>query len=375
MILLVVEKVSSTQNASSFLQSDFWARFKENHGWASFHLCVKYENGKTNGVFYFTLLTRCLFSSFFIGYVPMFPNVLPNVLKEENAYPELLTAITKAFYKEFNHKLVFVRFDLDLSLRVDNAMGEASHSDKAERPHLNLKKANGFHLAKTKTDIQPPDTVILDLTLNLDELSSQFKSKWRYNIRLSEKKGCTVKKLEMKTDEEIETGISLFYNLYKTTSSRDGIAIHSKEYDKDLFFLAGEYQDVSVRLYVAFYGEQALGAIITMFYKDEATYLYGASSNEKRNLMPTYLLQWQAIMDAKEWGAKTYDFYGIPPIDDPHHPMAGLYRFKTGFGGVIVHRIGSIDVYKSRFLYRLYSFIEALRSFYFKKIKKLFKRR
>ena len=366
-----IKEVYSTKNASSFLQSDFWARFKEKHGWAPHHLCVEYQDEESENTFYFTLLTRCLGASFFIGYVPMFPNIL----KEKDSYSELLTSITKAFYKQFKSTLIFIRFDIDLDFKVDNALGEASHTDMAKRPCILLKKTNNFYLAKAKTDIQPPDTVILDLTLTDDELLSQFKSKWRYNIRLSQKKGCIVKNLEMNSEEEIEKGITLFYDLYKTTSARDGIAIHSKNYYKDLFIIASNYPDVSVHLYVAYYNEEPLGAIITMFYENEATYLYGASSNEKRNLMPTYLLQWQAILDAKGWGAKVYDFYGIPPLDDPHHPMAGLYRFKTGFGGLIVHKIGSIDVYKSHILYKLYSIIEDLRSLYFKKIKKLFKRR
>ena len=369
MYKISIEKNTST--ASSFLQSDFWAGFKERQGWAVHHLCVKYQKESEEKSFYFILLTRCLAFNFYLGYVPMFPNVL----EKESLYSELLTSIAKAFYVEFKYKLIFIRFDLDLSLKVDNSGGGGSHTDEAKRPHLTLKKNNGFKIKKAKTDIQPPDTVILDLTLTEDELLSQFKSKWRYNIRLSEKKGCIVKRMDMNSDEEIERSLLIFYELYKTTSSRDGIAIHSFDYYKDLFILAKKYPDVCLTLYVALHDEKPLGAIITLFYKDEATYLYGASSNEHRNLMPTYLLQWQAITDAKEWGAKIYDFYGIPPTDEPHHPMAGLYRFKTGFGGMIVHRIGSIDVFKSQFFYKLYSLLEDLRSFYFKKIKKLFKRR
>ena len=369
--MYIIEKTDSTLGASSFLQSDFWASFKEKHGWASNHLCVKYQSAEKEASFYFTLLTRHIISSFHIGYVPMFPNLL----KEGDSYSELLTAIAKAFYKQFKARLIFIRFDIDLSIKLDNALGEASQTDKVMRPQIELKKTNGFNIKKAKTDIQPPDTVILNLTLSTDELLAQFKSKWRYNIRLSQKKGCVVEKLEMKTKEEIEKGIALFYGLYETTSSRDGIAIHSKDYYKDLFILANEYPDVSVRLYVAKHSEEPLAAIITIFYNEDATYLYGASSNEKRNLMPTYLLQWQAIIDAKEWGAKIYDFYGIPPFDDPHHPMVGLYRFNTGFGGMILHKIGSIDVFKSFLLYKVYSFIEDLRSLYYKKIKKIFKRR
>jgi lipid II:glycine glycyltransferase (peptidoglycan interpeptide bridge formation enzyme) len=80
-------------------------------------------------------------------------------------------------------------------------------------------------------------------------------------------------------------------------------------------------------------------------------------------------LQWQAITDAKKSHCVEYDFYGIPPNSDENHPMHGLYRFKTGFGGAIVHRPGSIDAPLSR-LYALYRAAENLRAFYHKKLKK-----
>lgn len=371
--IVFVEEVSSTKEASSFLQSDFWASFKESQGWRPYHFHVGYQNENDEHSFYFTLLVKKLPLSFSLGYVPMLPNIMEENVNEvkNDFYSEILTSITKTFYAK--HKFIFIRFDMNLCFIVDNKEGEASHTDEAKRPKIIFKKANGFYVAKSKTDIQPPDTVILDLTLSEDELLSQFKSKWRYNIRLSQKKGCVIKMLNMK--EALDDGIELFYKLYKTTSERDGIAIHSKNYYKSLFTLSRKHPNVSVRLYVAFYNEEPLSAIITMFYKDEATYLYGASSNEHRNLMATYLLQWQAIKDAKEYGCKVYDFYGIPPTDEPSHPMAGLYRFKTGFGGKIVHRIGSIDVFRSKILYTLYSWLENIRSVYYKKYKKRFIKR
>ncbi|MGP1414419.1 MAG: lipid II:glycine glycyltransferase FemX [Treponema sp.] len=370
--IVFVEEVGSTKDASSFLQSDFWASFKESHGWKPCHFHVKYQRENAEHSFYFTLLSKKLPFSFSIGYVPMFPNIMGESLGEvkNEFYSDILTEITKTFY----NKCIFVRFDMDLRVIVDNKDGKASDGNEAvKRPTVLFKKSNGFYVAKSKTDIQPPDTVILDLTLSEDELLSQFKSKWRYNIRLSQKKGCIVKMFDM--NEALDEGIDLFYKLYKTTSERDGIAIHSKNYYKSLFTLSRKHPNVSVRLYVAFYNEEPLSAIITMFYKDEATYLYGASSNEHRNLMATYLLQWQAIKEAKEYGCKVYDFYGIPPTDEPSHPMAGLYRFKTGFGGKIVHRIGSIDVFKSKILYTLYSWLENIRSVYYKKYKKRFIKR
>jgi lipid II:glycine glycyltransferase (peptidoglycan interpeptide bridge formation enzyme) len=117
-----------------------------------------------------------------------------------------------------------------------------------------------------------------------------------------------------------------------------------------------------------------LASIITLFCGNEAVYLYGASSNEKRNLMPAYSLQWRAINDAIAFGCDRYDFYGIPPTNDESHPMHGLYRFKTGFGGSIVHRVGSYDIVLRPVLYFGYRFAEGARSFWFKKIVKILRK-
>jgi len=201
-----------------------------------------------------------------------------------------------------------------------------------------------------------------------------MRSKWRYNIHLAEKKGVVIHSYKA-GNSDIDKAIDIFYDLYKTTASRDGIAIHSKKYYQDLLLLSAAERRKNnaplITLYTASHENDNLAAIITLFSKREAVYLYGASSNIKRNLMPAYLLQWTAINDAKAYGSSVYDFYGMPPSDDKNHPMYGLYLFKTGFGGNIVHRPGSIDIPLSP-LYKLYTMLETLRSFYHKKIKKIF---
>lgn len=223
-------------------------------------------------------------------------------------------------------------------------------------------------------DIQPPDTVQLDLTKPLETLLQNCKPKWRYNIRLAEKKGIVVRSFF--GNEAAEKGVPLFYSLYLDTAARDGIAVHSESYYRSLCTLAARNSStVSITVYTAFFEEKPLASIIVLLYRHEAVYLYGASSNEYRNLMPSYLLQWRAICDAQKAGCRTYDFYGIPPTDDPAHPMHGLYRFKTGFGGMIIRRIGSIDIPSRRIRYLLYKKAEQLRSWWFKKIKKKFKKR
>ena len=392
--ILSIEEVGSTQEnvgASSFLQSVFWADFKERSGWKRklFLVSCKNESSQKSLVFYLSVILRHI--KFFgqLAYIPMLEDVIvcddhDDIGKVRRVF---LTELISRLFDILPPDVFVIRTDPSWQEEVDNKGGCASHTDKVERPSFNFDQEwkdlsddvpqsslHNLTIKKAKTDIQPPDTVILPLEKSEDEIMGQFKSKWRYNIRLAEKKGCVIECMAMASDVEIDASIDVFYSLYETTAKRDGIAIHTKNYYNTLFLLARNYPDLSCRLYIAKHESMPLAAIITIFYKDEATYLYGASSNENRNLMPTYLLQYRAIMDAKAFGCKTYDFYGMPPREDEGHPMAGLYRFKTGFGGKIIHRLGSIDAYRNGWSYGAYSFAEEMRSFYYKHLRKWFKR-
>jgi lipid II:glycine glycyltransferase (peptidoglycan interpeptide bridge formation enzyme) len=181
-----------------------------------------------------------------------------------------------------------------------------------------------------------------------------MKSKGRYNIRLAHKKGAQVR------DGGVE-GLDQFYSLYRETARRDGISIHALSYYQTLFAHCAEYPGQELRLYLADYEGRTLAAAIVLFRKTAATYLYGASSNEDRNVMAPYAVQWRAMTDAKAWGCAEYDLFGIPPGADPDHPMAGLYRFKTSFGGRIIHRSGSWDFACKRLAWRLFGAAEAMR--------------
>jgi lipid II:glycine glycyltransferase (peptidoglycan interpeptide bridge formation enzyme) len=202
--------------------------------------------------------------------------------------------------------------------------------------------AIGPPLIKAPADVQAPDTVLLDLSPPEGEILARMNPKWRYNIRLALRKGVAVRQAG-------EEGLPVFYSLFQETARRDGIAIHSLDYYRTLFAHGRDYpagagrRGPELRLYLASHDGEALAAIITLFRGAEGIYLYGASSDRKRNLMASYALQWQAMTDARASGCRTYDLFGIPPSADPKHPMAGLYRFKTGFGGRIVHRPGSWD--------------------------------
>ncbi len=336
-----------------FQQSNFWAQFKCAHGWVSL-------NYNDVSVLYRTFGKS--FLKFSIAYIPM---ALEKKSDGEMEYVKKLSDFAGEIKPLLPKHTLCVRYDLPIDL-YDNEL----RNDYVNQLKSIAKKAK-VKLLKTRVDVQPPDTVVLPLDMSEDELLGQMKNKWRYNIRYADKHGVKVRCVHA-GDADFEKDLQSFYNLYKTTAQRDGIGIHPLAYYKDLLCRGScdkNNSDTVISLYIASHEDEDLAAIVTLFNKDESIYLYGCSGNVKRNLMPAYLVQWTAIKDAKTFGSKVYDFYGIPPVDNPSHPMHGLYLFKTGFGGKIVHRPGTFDVPVSK-LYKLYILAENIRAFWHKKVLK-----
>jgi peptidoglycan pentaglycine glycine transferase (the first glycine) len=183
--------------------------------------------------------------------------------------------------------------------------------------------------------VQPLRTIILDLAPSEETLLAQMKEKWRYNVRLAARKGVTIRVAETPAD------VHVWYRLLQTTSERDQFGIHSSNYYLDAWHIFAPHNQA--RLLLAEYDGQLLAGIFVGLFAGQAIYLYGASSNEQRQLMPNYLLQWEAIRWARQQGAHTYDFWGIPATDAEDEAMAGVYRFKRGWGGRIVQFPGCYE--------------------------------
>lgn len=346
--------------AEGFMQSAFWASFKARTGWTSFLCSAGFHAAGQRAASgeRFVLLVRRLRFGIAFGYVPHAPSAVP-----EGMDPARFLEDVSAEIKEtLPIKLAFIRYDL--------AWEKEEEASRALAGSIDGKKGR----LRWGMPVQVPDTVILDLRPGEDEIAAGMKPKWRYNTRLAEKKGVSV-------EREGEESLPLFYSLYETTAKRDGIGIHPASYYRKLFQTAGEYSRANpgsglrLSLWVARHEGQPLAAIITLQSGKHATYLYGASSNLKRNLMPAYALQWQAMRAAKAEGCEDYDFFGIPPDASPDHPMAGLYQFKTGFGGRLAHRVGCVEYPCSTLGHLAFSAGERLRLFWFKKVKKMKARR
>lgn len=363
MSTIVVTKtdVSACPNNGSFLQTPFWCEFKARHGWKYSRFSV---SGKECGV-----LTRSFCKNMFsIAYIPLFPFFSGEEKKDAEKIASELRNTALALKPFLPKNTIAVRFD------PDAVFDTPEERDSAVKEIAEAAKKHSLNVKKSGVDIQPPDSTCIDLTADEQEILGRMHSKWRYNIRLSARKGVVIQQYDGNAPNLSEK-IDRFYELTKETNARDGNASHAKNYYLDLIRYSAEERakgsDVpAVYLYIAEHEGDEIAAIMTLFRRDEAVYLYGASSNKKRSLMPNHLLQWTAITAAKQYGAKRYDFYGIPPEGkDEAHPMHGLYLFKTNFGGKNIHRPGSFDVPLSP-LYGLYAFFESLRAFWHKVVLK-----
>jgi len=376
---VTVQKIdfSPSGNDGSFLQTPFWGFFKSRHGWNLIRARASFGSGElSQKQFDFSILVRSFAKGFFsLAYIPLFPNAellqAAGVLETETGANEggkkfslLLSELAQAAKALLPQNTICVRFDPQV---------EFASPQERDGFNKNVALASNGAAKKNAVDIQPPDTTQVDLTKSEEEILAAMKNKWRYNIKLAQKKGVVIQKAA-RDSASLRAALDVFYDLYKVTSERDGIAMHAKAYYQDLLELSAERErageDVpQVNLYIAKHEDDNLGAIMTLFSKTEAVYLYGCSSNVKRNLMPNFLLQWTAMQDAKAYESKYYDMYGMPPADDPSHPMHGLYLFKTGFGGRNVHRTGSWDV-PLKGMYSLCVFAEKARAFWHKKVLK-----
>ncbi len=200
--------------------------------------------------------------------------------------------------------------------------------------------------------IQPRRTILVSLEGEEEAILQAMHPKTRYNIRLAERKGVKVR--EARPEE-----LPLFYQLLQRTAARDRFAIHTFDYYRAAY---ERFVPHLARLWLAFYEEEPIAALMAFAWGERTWYFYGASGDRHREKMPTYALQWTAIRWAKARGCRWYDLWGIPD-EDPEVLEAqfatrrdglwGVYRFKRGFGGRVVRWAGAFDRVYFPPLYRL----------------------
>jgi lipid II:glycine glycyltransferase (peptidoglycan interpeptide bridge formation enzyme) len=325
------------------LQSAFWAAFKGSFGQRP--LAFKLTDSTAAGQPAVPVL--CLQRSLPGGYALIYVPFGPAWPEEPPRKAEFLVQFVRALRPHLPSGVIFLRCDLPWY----------QTGEKNLPVPLEPSASGQNRLHQAAMTIQPLSTVLLDIRPGEETLLAGMKHKTRYNIRLAFKKGVQV-------EEAPPEQLPLWYDLSRETKERDKITIHSLHYYQTLFALTKEYPGVQCKLLLARVESDTVAGIIVLFRGKRAYYLYGASSNRHRNLMPNYALQWTAITLARAAGCESYDFCGIPPVNDPHEAMYGLYQFKTGFGGEIINRYGCYDLVFKPLLYKGFHAAEKLRNFY-----------
>lgn len=188
--------------------------------------------------------------------------------------------------------------------------------------------------SKNFESIQPRYVFRLDVSGRTeDNLLNAFEAKTRYNIRLAMRKGVEVR---VCGDEMVDA----FSAIMNETGSRDSFIVRDSAYFRSMLSALGEH----ARLYMAFYEDKPVAGTIAIHFGNKVWYLYGASSNESRNVMPNYLLQWEMIRWAIQTGCDIYDFRGVSGDLSPENPLYGLYRFKKGFSGEFTEFCGEFNL-------------------------------
>jgi lipid II:glycine glycyltransferase (peptidoglycan interpeptide bridge formation enzyme) len=251
---------------------------------------------------------------------------------------------------------IFLKMDPDVVLGTGVPETGGDVIDNGGQAVMSELKQRGW--VYSSDQIQFKNTVQVDLNLSEEELLARMKPKTRYNVRLSEKKGVSLR-VGAKKD------FPLLYKMYAETSIRDGFVIRDEGYYKTVWeiFMTGEQSSIENRKssmplaepLIAEVNNEPIAAIFVFYFAERAYYVYGMSRDVHREKMPTYLLQWDAMKRAKAKGCNIYDLWGAPDVFDESDSMWGVYRFKEGLGGKVIRTLGAWDFAPHLLWYKLYS--------------------
>ena len=328
-----------------FCQSWAWGDLKATTGWEPLRL-LAFRKDRPAGALG-VLKRRIPKTPFSIFYAPRGPVADPGDT-------EVMDALWEACRKlAGTHRAIMLEIDPDIP--------------ESNREYIEYFEKCGFKKSGTGEGFegtQPRYVFRLDIRPTEDELFAAMHPKTRYNIRYAVKKGVTIR--EMTDRQELDA----FYEILKETADRDGFLIRSRQYYFDIWDRMVPRGEAV--FFMADFGGAPIAGTLAMFCGDKCWYLYGASSNAHRNVMPNYLIQWHMIREAKARGCTLYDFRGVPGELTEDNPLYGLYRFKKGFAGEFTGFMGQYVLVYRPLLYRLWNVAEPL---YYKGIRRLIRLR
>lgn len=315
-------------------QTTYWSHVKNHLGYKPSAFDFASSTGQKGDLL---VLIKPLGNIYSAAYVPQGPESGP----APEHYGLFLENLSQALIRHMDPSVIFIRYDLPWASPY--AADSENEGPWAGNPSARLRElrmnigTRTWNLRKSGIDLTVADALVVDLARTEDEILSAMKPKTRYNIRLAQRKGVRV----FNASAEM---LPAFYNLYQQTAGRNGFYPGSYHHFSALFVTICRYPESPEILFLLAVKDRDIlaGAIIAVC-GNTAHYLFGASSNENRNLMGSYAVHWEGMKSVRKKGCRSYDMGSVSPLADPGHPFYGMYRFKTGFGGKIVHRDGSWD--------------------------------
>jgi lipid II:glycine glycyltransferase (peptidoglycan interpeptide bridge formation enzyme) len=311
-----------------FAQSSLWAQVKAQQGYEPLRLTVSRQGRIVAGA---QLLVRPLQGKGlpglgYLGYASRGP-----VLAEDDPFMmrETLAALTAT-------------------------AGRAGIRALIAQPHghgqgpVDLLAGAGFR--PTQRTVAPVHTLLLDLEPDIADIMAQFKSRTRYNIRVSGRKDIVVR-------DGGEEDLEQYSHLATLTGQRQGFSVPSYAYYRRLWqILAPAGQ---AKLFLAEYEGELIAAQLAIAFGDTVVNRMTVWGGREGKRKPNEGLMWAAIQWAKEYGYRYYDFGGLSPkgamayetgADLPEELKGTVTSFKLGFGGQIVSTPGAYFYVGNRFM-------------------------
>jgi len=223
---------------------------------------------------------------------------------------------------------------------------------KSDESSKKIFKELGF--VKAPMHLHAELTSQLDITKSVEELMTQMRKTTRYEVKKAIKENI---KITISTDEK---DIKKFYDVQIETAKRQKFVPFSYKFLHEQFRIFAEFGNVL--LYKAEFEKKLLAQAFVIFYGKEAVYHYGVSTDEGRKYPGAYLIQWEAILEAKKRGMTRYNLWGVAPLEKSDHRFAGLSLFKRGFGGEDFQYLPAQDLIINKPKYLLNYIIESLRN-------------
>jgi len=292
----------------TFLISWNWGEFQKKQGNKFWRFGV-FKNDNLLGVALVIKIKAKRGTFLFVPHGPL--------VKNQNAKKEvlsvLLTELKKIARKE---KCVFIRISPIWQKNLEN-----------------IKIFRELGLRSAPIHMHPENTWQLDIRPSEKELLKGMRKTTRYLIKQGEKNQDIVI-VKSKNQKDLET----FYKIYQSTAKRHNFSPFSLKYIEDEFM--SFLPDEQILLFLGKYKNEVVSGAVIVFWQKIGFYHHGASIPKYNKIPVSYLLQWEAIKEAKKRGCVLYNFWGIAPdikekkdIKKSSHPWKGLTLFKMGFSG------------------------------------------